>query len=84
MSELNWYTVKQDSSLYHYGVSVPKGKKILLDKDQADLHGLGDRVEQSDPPKNSSEAAILSEYQHWVENNSSKPPIKDAVAKNSK
>jgi hypothetical protein len=65
MSELSWYSVKEDSSLYHYGVSVSKGKKILLDKEQADLHG-SKRVEATTEPVDNSEVAVLAEYQEWV------------------
>jgi hypothetical protein len=64
MSELTWYAVKENSTIYHCGVSVAKGKKILLDENQADLHG-SERIESCDPPQDSTEVAVLSEYQKW-------------------
>jgi hypothetical protein len=64
MSDLTWYAVKENASVYHYGVAVEAGKKILLDKEQADLHGTA-HVESCEAPKDSNEVAVLSEYQEW-------------------
>jgi hypothetical protein len=83
MSELSWYSVKEDSSLYHYGVSVSKGKKILLDKEQADLHG-SKRVEACEAPKENSEVAVLAEYQEWIKSKSLDANPKAATTSESK
>lgn len=64
MADLIWYAAKENSSVYHFGVEVAPGKKILLDKLQADLHSTA-HIESCDPPKDSNECAVLSEFQEW-------------------
>jgi hypothetical protein len=65
MADLSWYAAKENSSVYHFGVEVAPGKKILLDKQQADLHSTT-HIESCDPPKKSNECAVLSEFQEWA------------------